>query len=121
LPTFNNLLSELQRLEKRKKIKKISDAMSCSFFLCFLCMTHGASNIIMPQVVIPHNYPEYTTRRVHVAQWIDGEKLSQSISGDVGSLVNLGVLVYLTQLLDTGFFHGACIMVQEYEEEEKSE
>jgi len=58
-------------------------------------------------VVIPHNYPEYTTRRVHVAQWIDGEKLSQSISGDVGSLVNLGVLVYLTQLLDTGFFHGA--------------
>lgn len=41
-----------------------------------------------------------------MAQWIDGEKLSQSISGDVGSLVNLGVLVYLTQLLDTGFFHG---------------
>lgn len=44
-------------------------------------------------------------RRVHTAQWIDGEKLSQSKADDVGALVNLGVITYLTQLLDTGFFH----------------
>lgn len=59
----------------------------------------------LPMVLIPRNYPEYTARRVHTAQWIDGEKLSQSKADDVSSLVNLGVITYLTQLLDTGFFH----------------
>lgn len=49
--------------------------------------------------------PEYTSRRVHVAEWIEGEKLSQSKADDVGALVNLGVITYLTQLLDCGFFH----------------
>ena len=42
---------------------------------------------------------------MHVAEWVDGEKLSQSTADDVGELVNLGVITYLTQLLDTGFFH----------------
>ena len=37
--------------------------------------------------------------------WLDGEKLSQSKAGDVAHLVNLGVICYLKQLLDTGFFH----------------
>lgn len=59
----------------------------------------------MPMVVIPRNYPAQTTRRVHVAEWVEGEKLSQSTAGDVSSLVNLGVIVYLSQLLDSGFFH----------------
>jgi len=59
----------------------------------------------LPMIVIPRNYPAYTARRVHTAQWIDGEKLSQSKANDVGALVNLGVITYLTQLLDTGFFH----------------
>jgi len=56
-------------------------------------------------VVIPQNYPQYTSRKVHCAAWIDGEKLSQSKADDVGALVNLGVITYLTQLLDKGFFH----------------
>lgn len=60
---------------------------------------------VLPMVVIPRNYPDYTARRVHVAEWIDGEKLSQSEGDDVGALVNLGVITYLTQLLDSGFFH----------------
>eukprot|EP00579_Thalassiosira_antarctica_P012386 CAMPEP_0201913594 /NCGR_PEP_ID=MMETSP0903-20130614/3998_1 /ASSEMBLY_ACC=CAM_ASM_000552 /TAXON_ID=420261 /ORGANISM="Thalassiosira antarctica, Strain CCMP982" /LENGTH=807 /DNA_ID=CAMNT_0048448827 /DNA_START=149 /DNA_END=2572 /DNA_ORIENTATION=+ len=60
---------------------------------------------VLPDVVIPKNFPEYTSRRVHVAEWIDGEKLSQSTNDDVGALVNLGVITYLTQLLDFGFFH----------------
>jgi hypothetical protein len=41
--------------------------------------------------------------RVHVAEWIEGEKLSQSKADDVGALVNLGVITYLTQLLDRGY------------------
>jgi aarF domain-containing kinase len=60
---------------------------------------------VLPQVKIPRNYPEYTSRRVHVAEWIEGEKLSQSKADDVSALVNLGVITYLTQLLDSGFFH----------------
>lgn len=60
---------------------------------------------VLPMVKIPKNYPAYTSRRVHVAEWIDGEKLSQSKADDVGALVNLGVITYLTQLLDKGFFH----------------
>lgn len=60
---------------------------------------------VLPMVVIPGNFPEYTSRRVHVAEWIDGEKLSQSKADDVGALVNLGVITYMTQLLDKGFFH----------------
>jgi len=63
---------------------------------------------VLPDVVIPRNYPEYTSRRVHVAEWIEGEKLSQSAASNVGALVNLGVITYLTQLLDFGFFHGVC-------------
>ena len=60
---------------------------------------------VLPDVVIPANYPEFTSRRVHTAEWIEGEKLSQSTEDNVGALVNLGVITYLTQLLDFGFFH----------------
>jgi len=60
---------------------------------------------ILPSVVIPDNFPRYTSRRVHVAEWIEGEKLSQSTADNVGALVNLGVITYLTQLLEYGFFH----------------
>jgi len=60
---------------------------------------------VLPMVVIPRNYPQYTSRRVHVAEWVEGEKLSQSQADDVGALVNLGVITYLTQLLEFGFFH----------------
>lgn len=56
-------------------------------------------------VKIPKNYPNLTSRRVHTAEWCNGEKLSQSKSDDVGALVNLGVIVYLQMLLENGFFH----------------
>ena len=32
----------------------------------------------LSMVVIPKNYPTYTARRVHTAEWVEGEKLSQS-------------------------------------------
>ncbi|CAI9263788.1 unnamed protein product [Lactuca saligna] len=59
----------------------------------------------LPQVVIPKTYTKYTSRKVLTTQWVDGEKLSQSTESDVGELVNVGVICYLKQLLDTGFFH----------------
>lgn len=54
---------------------------------------------------MPGTYHELTSRRVLTSEWIDGEKLSQSDASDVGDLVNVGVISYLKQLLDTGFFH----------------
>ncbi|KAL5702511.1 hypothetical protein ACHQM5_027723 [Ranunculus cassubicifolius] len=59
----------------------------------------------LPQVVVPKTFEKYTTRKVITTGWIDGEKLSQSTESDVGELVNIGVICYLKQLLDTGFFH----------------
>ncbi|CAM8893389.1 unnamed protein product [Rhodiola kirilowii] len=59
----------------------------------------------LPQVVVPKTYTKYTSRKVLTTSWIEGEKLSQSKESDVGELVNVGVICYLKQLLDTGFFH----------------
>eukprot|EP00877_Chromochloris_zofingiensis_P007733 jgi/Chrzof1/3212/Cz12g16050.t1_COQ8 len=59
----------------------------------------------LPQVVVPQTYTELTSRRVLTSAWLEGEKLSQSQATDVGTLVNVGVICYLKQLLDTGFFH----------------
>jgi aarF domain-containing kinase len=56
------------------------------------------------QVVVPATYSELTSRRVLTVSWLEGEKLSQSKADDVGDLVNIGVICYLKQLLDTGFF-----------------
>ncbi len=36
---------------------------------------------------------------MHVAEWVEGEKLSQSAAGDVSSLVAVGMIAYLTQVL----------------------
>lgn len=54
---------------------------------------------------MPRTYAEFTTRRVLTSEWIEGEKLSQSRAGDVASLVNVGLICYLKQLLETGLFH----------------
>merc|ERR1719446_1229482 len=59
----------------------------------------------LERVKIPKNYEQYCSRKVHVAEWLEGEKLSQSQANDVRELVNVGVVAYLTQLLDKGLFH----------------
>jgi aarF domain-containing kinase len=56
-------------------------------------------------VVVPVTYSDYTSRRVLTTGWLDGEKLSQSKAADVGTLVNVGVICFLKQLLEHGFFH----------------
>ena len=63
-----------------------------------------ASNLLPAQVVVPATFMQFTRRRVLTSSWIDGEKLSQSRAGDVATLVNVGVVCYLKQLLDTGLF-----------------
>ncbi|KAK3240125.1 hypothetical protein CYMTET_50009 [Cymbomonas tetramitiformis] len=59
----------------------------------------------LPQVVVPKTFADFTSRKVLTSGWLEGEKLSQSTALDVGDLVNVGVICYLKQLLDTGFFH----------------
>lgn len=59
----------------------------------------------LPQIVVPKTYDELTSRRVLTSEWLEGEKLSQSTADDVGDLVAIGVICFLKQLLDTGFFH----------------
>lgn len=59
----------------------------------------------LPNIKIPGCFPALTTRRVHTAEWCEGEKLSQSNANDITELVNLGVLAYLSMLLNHGNFH----------------
>jgi len=59
----------------------------------------------LERVAVPKNFPQYCSRKVHVAEWVQGEKLSQSQADDIRELVNVGVVAYLTQLLDKGLFH----------------
>ena len=64
-----------------------------------------AENMKKLPVVVPLPFEQYTSRRVIVTQWLEGEKLSQSQEDDVSELVSVGVIAYLTQLLESGFFH----------------
>ena len=50
-------------------------------------------------------YPEYTSRRVLVTEWVDGVKLSECTPDQVRDLLEVGQEVFLTQLLQVGFFH----------------
>ena len=44
-------------------------------------------------------YPQYTSRRVLVTEWVDGVKLSECTPDQVKDLLEVGQEVFLTQLL----------------------
>ncbi|KAL2335002.1 hypothetical protein Fmac_016215 [Flemingia macrophylla] len=56
----------------------------------------------IPDVVVPLMYMEYTTRKVLVMEWIEGEKLSEV--KDL-YLIEVGVYCSFNQLLECGFYH----------------
>jgi aarF domain-containing kinase len=64
-------------------------------------------------VYIPDMYPDLTTRKVLVMEWIDGERLHTTMRRNGGSsdveddirLVEIGVRCSLEQLLEFGFYH----------------
>lgn len=56
----------------------------------------------LPDVVVPKMYPELTSQRVLIMEWIEGQRLSEV--SDL-RLVEVGVYCSLTQLLDSGFYH----------------
>jgi aarF domain-containing kinase len=44
-------------------------------------------------------------RKVLVTEWIVGEKLASSSKETINRLVPVGIECFLTQLLETGYFH----------------
>lgn len=56
----------------------------------------------LPDVVVPEMFPELTSQRVLVMEWVEGQKLTEV--NDL-HLVEVGVYCSLTQLLDNGFYH----------------
>ncbi|GLC37542.1 hypothetical protein PLESTM_000600400 [Pleodorina starrii] len=50
-------------------------------------------------------YPEFTSRKVIVTEWVEGEKLNHSKAEDVRALCSTLLNCYLIQLLETGLLH----------------
>jgi len=57
-------------------------------------------------VYIPRVYEEYSSQKLLVSEWIDGVKLSRCEPSEIRELIDIGQEVFLTQLLQLGFFHG---------------
>jgi aarF domain-containing kinase len=61
---------------------------------------------ITPDVVyIPNVYHEMSSEKVLTMDWVDGIKLANAHVDVVQKLIPVGVELFLTQLLDIGFFH----------------
>eukprot|EP00741_Cyanophora_paradoxa_P016706 tig00020938_g16134.t1 len=61
-------------------------------------------------IKIPHVYPEFSSKRVLVLEWIDGFKANdadnvEKAGLDSNELIRVGVTAGLRQLLEYGFFH----------------
>eukprot|EP00793_Prasinoderma_coloniale_P007135 PRCOL_00006987-RA len=66
----------------------------------------GASDDVGAAVVVPKVYENLTSRYVHVAQWIDGVKISAiTDASERRELVRALLGFYLVQLLETGLLH----------------
>eukprot|EP00094_Tigriopus_californicus_P003526 TCALIF_03392-PA protein Name:"Similar to sll0005 Uncharacterized protein sll0005 (Synechocystis sp. (strain PCC 6803 / Kazusa))" AED:0.01 eAED:0.01 QI:0/0/0/0.5/1/1/2/0/501 len=57
------------------------------------------------QIYIPRVFPDLTTRKVLVTEWIEGRQLAKSSPEVINRLTPVGVQCFLIQLLETGFFH----------------
>lgn len=59
----------------------------------------------IPNIKVPRVFMKYTSRKVLMTEWVEGEKLSESREGDLLLLVNTALNCYLIQLLESGFLH----------------
>jgi len=57
------------------------------------------------QIYVPKVFDKFTTRKVLVSEWIEGEQLAKSSPDVIRRLIPVGVECFLIQLLETGFFH----------------
>ena len=56
-------------------------------------------------VVVPAVYEGMCTRRLLVSEWMDGIKLSDCSTEEIGTLIPVCQEAFLTQLFEDGFFH----------------
>lgn len=56
-------------------------------------------------VYVPEVYMDLCSRYVVVTEWVDGVKLLECSPDEINELVAIGQECFLTQLLQTGFFH----------------
>ena len=57
------------------------------------------------RIYVPMVYHEFTSRKVIVTEWIEGEKLANSSPKIIERLTKVGIECFLNQLLVTGLFH----------------
>jgi len=65
-----------------------------------LLLEAGKTGVYIPDVKL-----EYSTRRILVSEWVDGEKLSNCSPEVIRELTPLAQETFLTQLLQLGVFH----------------
>lgn len=69
-------------------------------------MRENAKPDAYARLVIPTPVMEFTSRRVMLSKWVNGVKLSSLPPQEINEFIALGQELFLTQLLDIGFFHG---------------
>jgi len=69
-------------------------------------MHERASRDAVERLVIPRPLMEFTTRRVMLSHWVNGTKLTSLPAHEIQDLLTVGEELFLTQLLEIGFFHG---------------
>ncbi|KAG2484763.1 hypothetical protein HYH03_016417 [Edaphochlamys debaryana] len=68
-------------------------------------MTFKKQMASLPGITVATVYPEFTSRKIIVTEWCEGEKLNHSKSEDVKALCSMILNCYLIQLLETGLLH----------------
>jgi predicted unusual protein kinase regulating ubiquinone biosynthesis (AarF/ABC1/UbiB family) len=56
-------------------------------------------------VTVPKVYDELCTRRLLVSEWMEGKKLSDASTEEIGRVTPMAQEAFLTQLFEAGFFH----------------
>merc|ERR1712241_401983 len=57
------------------------------------------------KIYVPLVYNKFTSRKVIVTEWIEGEKLASSPPDVINRLTKVGIECFICQLLEVGFFH----------------
>ena len=78
----------------------IREAKNSEFFSEKIAATPLQNVVFAPKVI-----SEYSTNKVLVTEWVDGERLDKSSQEDVNKLCSIAMNTYLTMLLEIGMLH----------------
>jgi len=83
-----------------EEIDYLSEAENAKAFMETLKITALSEVVFAPKVV-----DEYTSEKVLVTEWVEGERLDKSAKDDVTVLCSIAMNSYLTMMLETGVLH----------------